>query len=99
MQLEEKSVPIGYFSTYVSTSWQKEVAEEFMSDKGMIMHFTESFKNNYRIKCCDVSWISKFDDECEILFARHVQGYKFNEAFKCEVIDQSNGVQTVMVHE
>ena len=93
VKLDKKSVRGGYFVTYVSTSWEKEVAAEFMAGDGMLIQIDEKFKNNNMICCCDVSWISKFPDECEVLFGRSVNGAF--DAFKCEVLDDSNGVQTV----
>ena len=70
--MNKKVVESGYFVTYVSTSWKKEVSKAFMGGKeGMIIHFDEKFRQNN--KCCDVSWISKFPDECEVLFARSVK--------------------------
>eukprot|EP00485_Elphidium_margaritaceum_P012646 CAMPEP_0202699676 /NCGR_PEP_ID=MMETSP1385-20130828/12890_1 /ASSEMBLY_ACC=CAM_ASM_000861 /TAXON_ID=933848 /ORGANISM="Elphidium margaritaceum" /LENGTH=70 /DNA_ID=CAMNT_0049356667 /DNA_START=1 /DNA_END=210 /DNA_ORIENTATION=+ len=59
----------------------------------MIIQFDESYKNHKDVLCCDVSWISKFPDECEVLFARSTG----RDAFKCEVIDESKGIQTVLV--
>ena len=80
--------------TYVSTSWRKEVATTFInSDQGMMLQIDPSYKE--KVKCCDVSWISKFPDECEVLFARSI-GF-VGDNFKCEVIDESSGVQTVVL--
>ena len=85
----------GYFVTYVSTSWKKEVSKAFMGKKkGMIIEFDKEYKvNKYIVNCCDVSWISKFPDECEILFARSV-GLGTNN-FCCTVVDESDGIQTI----
>ena len=46
--------------------------------------------------CCDVSWISKFPDDCEILFARSL-GWLDN--FSCVILDEVNGVQTVSLKQ
>eukprot|EP01084_Bolivina_argentea_P096781 173987_1 len=70
VKLDVKSIKCGYFVTYVSTSWNKRIAESFMNNDGMIIEIDKSFKNNEYLLCCDVSWISKFPDECEVLFAR-----------------------------
>eukprot|EP01084_Bolivina_argentea_P266889 452858_1 len=96
VQLNKKSVQCGYFTTYTSTSWNKTVAKKFMGDKGMIIKIDTSYKNSYRVKCCNVSWISPFPDECEILFSRH-ENSVFNRGFNCEVLDQNDGIQTVVL--
>eukprot|EP00485_Elphidium_margaritaceum_P010764 CAMPEP_0202687930 /NCGR_PEP_ID=MMETSP1385-20130828/3479_1 /ASSEMBLY_ACC=CAM_ASM_000861 /TAXON_ID=933848 /ORGANISM="Elphidium margaritaceum" /LENGTH=469 /DNA_ID=CAMNT_0049342791 /DNA_START=33 /DNA_END=1442 /DNA_ORIENTATION=+ len=96
VKMPKKSVQEGYFTTYVSTSWKKEVAQSFMKGQpGMIIQLDEQFKEKHDVHCCDVSWVSKFEDaECEVLFARSLD---WNKAFEYEVIDESNGIQTVMV--
>ena len=93
VKLNKKSVEGGYFVTYVSTSWRKEVATGFMAGEGMLIQIDKKFKNDSMVYCCDVSWISKFPDECEILFARAVNGVW--DQFTCKVLDDVNGVQTV----
>ena len=128
VKLNTKEIELGYFVTYVSTSWKKDVAKSFINfsdvnnndyenkmndddddenkvdiindnikSNGMIIKIDESYKNIYRVKCCDVSWISKFPNECEILFARHEQNYKHNSGFKCVVVDSCNGIQNVLL--
>ena len=93
VKMDQKIVSRGFFVTYVSTSWKKEVSEKFMGGKGgMMICFDEAFKDNFGIYCCDVSWISKFPDECEVLFARSVDEY---DNFNCVVIDEKDGIQTV----
>ena len=59
-----------YFPTYVSTRWVKDVAITFINDGGMIIEIDENSMR--QLNCCDVSWISKFSDECEILVARSI---------------------------
>ena len=93
VKLDEKIVKSGYFVTFVSTSWRKEVAQKFMGkQKGMMIEIADCFKNDYYTTCCDVSWISKFPDECEILFARSQNRL---DIFSCVILDESSGVQTV----
>ena len=60
---------------------------------GMIIQIDKEFKNDDMICCCDVSWISKFPDECEILFTRSVNAVW--DVFTCQVLDDCNGVQIV----
>ena len=108
VKMDTKFVRRGFFVTYVSTSWRKEVSEMFMGkDKGMIIHFDEDYRNNDQVFCCDVSWISKFPDECEVLFARSLNWNGWdswrveshyvpsNNNFSCEILDDSNGIQTI----
>ena len=94
VKMDRKTIEKGYFVTYVSTSWKKEVSKAFMGKKkGMIIEFDQEHKSG--VRCCDVSWISKFPDECEILFAR---SFRFNE-FRCTVVDESDGIQTISLKE
>ena len=93
VKLDAKAISEGYFVTYTSTSWSKQVAKTFMeSDKGIIVQIDQAFK--VVSNCCDVSWISKFPDECEILFSRSTHSV---DGFKCTVVDDSSGGQTVIV--
>ena len=91
--MNTRFVECGYFVTYVSTSWKKEVSKAFMKDQGMMIHIDEEYRNDkWSVYCCDVSWISKFPDECEILFARSLPT---NINFKCVILDEENGIQTI----
>eukprot|EP01084_Bolivina_argentea_P273426 465756_1 len=92
-KLTMKYVKIGYFKTYVSTSWVKQIALSFVDDDGMMFEINDSFREN--AICCDVSWISKFGlNECEVLIARSIDAV-FN-SFECKVIDtQQGGLQIV----
>ena len=85
---------IGYFKTYVSTSWKKEVAKAFMGKgSGMVIAFEKGIRKCWF--CCDVSWISKFPDECEVLFSRAIDtGGDGRMKFECNVLDEYKGVQT-----
>eukprot|EP00484_Ammonia_sp_Unknown_P026388 CAMPEP_0197025842 /NCGR_PEP_ID=MMETSP1384-20130603/6059_1 /TAXON_ID=29189 /ORGANISM="Ammonia sp." /LENGTH=180 /DNA_ID=CAMNT_0042454419 /DNA_START=1 /DNA_END=543 /DNA_ORIENTATION=- len=102
VKLNKKEIECGFFKTYVSTSWNRDVAEKFIKgSKGMMIEIDPKYKNDRCIRCCDVSWISKFADECEVLFARCAEydPWSFSsssEKFKCVVVDnESNGVQNV----
>eukprot|EP01083_Nonionella_stella_P096565 271503_1 len=99
VKLNRKSVDKAWFITYVSTSWRKDVALSFMASEGMIIKIDKDYKNDelhyHRtsgINCCDVSWISKFMDECEILFARSIDE---SDVFGLNVKDESSGIQFV----
>ena len=65
----------------------------------MIIQIDKEFKDHKYIYCCDVIWISKFPDECEILFARSTGNVFNNSNFHCTVLDDSNGVQTVSLNK
>ena len=101
MKMSEKKVD-GYFVTYVSTSWRKEVSLTFIgNNNGMMIEFDRWYRRSIdfdSVYCCDVSWISKFPDECEILFARSVPTGRRGK-FECVVLDDSNGIQTVSLKE
>eukprot|EP01084_Bolivina_argentea_P262098 443156_1 len=95
VQMDKKEIKAGYFVTYTSTSWNKEIATTFMGgNKGMILKIDQTFKNHEDIACCDVSWISKFPHEYEVLFARSTS---WRQIFKCKVIENQNDVQTVIL--
>eukprot|EP01083_Nonionella_stella_P227149 806158_1 len=71
VKLNKDMINDGYFVTYTSSSWKKEVAQMFAGGRGgegIIFEMDEEFRRHSI--CCDVSWISKFD-EYEILFSRH----------------------------
>ena len=70
VKMDKKIVQSGHFVTYVSSSWRREVSEQFMAGEGMLIHIDERYRDDRNVHCCDVSWVSKFPDECEILFAR-----------------------------
>ena len=96
VKMNTKLVYSGYFVTYTSTSWRKEVSQGFMGgNEGMIIEICKEYKDDRYVFCCDVSWISKFKDECEILFARSLPMDEAGNNFRCQVIDESNGVQTI----
>eukprot|EP01083_Nonionella_stella_P071601 192432_1 len=93
VKLHTKCKEYCFFATYVSASWSRNVAESFMSGTGMMFVIDNQFKDNDWVKCCDVSWISKFEDECEVLFQRG--GDCSEQSFSCNVLDESKGIQTV----
>ncbi|ETN99075.1 hypothetical protein RFI_38412 [Reticulomyxa filosa] len=64
-----KEIKAGYFISHVSTSDDIQVAQMFRSDQGCILHFHPSMRRTL-ISSCDVSWISPYEHEREILFAR-----------------------------
>merc|ERR1711879_507045 len=97
-QCIQRNIERGYFQTYMSTSFKRKVAETFIKGgdgrkQGMLIKIEKEFKNAPGVICCDVSWISKFPDESEILFARTARQY--GDAFECTVLDSVNGIQVV----
>ncbi|ETO30907.1 hypothetical protein RFI_06213, partial [Reticulomyxa filosa] len=65
-----KEIKSGFFISHVSTSDDIQVAQMYRSDRGCILHFHPSMRRSLLISSCDVSWISPFKHEREILFAR-----------------------------
>ncbi|ETO31224.1 hypothetical protein RFI_05897 [Reticulomyxa filosa] len=65
-----KEIKSGSFISHVSTSDDIQVAQRFRSNQGCILHFHPSMRRARGILSCDVSWISPFKYEREILFAR-----------------------------
>ncbi|ETO09501.1 hypothetical protein RFI_27877 [Reticulomyxa filosa] len=62
----------GLFHSYVSTSYDLNIAKIFQSSEGCILEFHPSMRRAPYIFSCDVSWISPHKDEAEILFARSI---------------------------
>eukprot|EP01084_Bolivina_argentea_P310481 537291_1 len=91
----------GYLSTFMSTSWDINVAKTFLrenGDKGMLIGIESRVCDMwYRYKpiivCADISWISKFPNEKEVLIARRHPGgmTTFYPAFAKEI----DGMQMV----
>ena len=101
VKLKDAYVSCGSFVTYVSSSWEKDVATAFIyGDNGMMITIDKQFKkgdasyyHTQIVYSCDVSWISRFPDECEILFARSTGE---DQLFTLEINDKSsNGIQQV----
>eukprot|EP01084_Bolivina_argentea_P213867 363127_1 len=86
-----------YFATYISCSWVKDVSLKFMGDKGMIIEMEESIRQSF--VCCNVQWISKFPDECEVLIARTAYGYGSGKRFKLSILEHKGRIQTVGLKE
>lgn len=76
----------GWLSTFTSTSWDKKVAQQFCGPNGMIM----GLESKYRKYGCDVSWISKFPNEKEVLFA------SFDCYFPFRNVGQNKNMQYVI---
>ena len=94
VKLNKKQILNGYFATYLSASWNKKIAKRFIKNTGMLIQIDKIFKNNKNVFCCDVSWISKFGDEHEILFARSTS---IASSFKCKILDDCNAIQIVQL--
>ncbi|ETO35303.1 hypothetical protein RFI_01760, partial [Reticulomyxa filosa] len=75
-----KEIKEWFFISHVSTSDDIQVAKMFRSDRGCILHFHPSMRRANMIYSCDVSWISPFKNEREILFSRShvIQFYNTN---------------------
>ncbi|ETO07478.1 hypothetical protein RFI_29914, partial [Reticulomyxa filosa] len=74
-----KEIKSGFFINHVSTSDDIQVAQMYRCSQGCILHFHPSMRRAQMIFSCDVSWISPFKHEREILFARSVISHVFDE--------------------
>ena len=100
VKLSKNSIEMGFFTTYVSTSWDRNIARGFIKnedDGGMIIEIDESFKDNEFVSCCDVSWISKYPQEKEVLFSRSLDWT--GDGFKCVVVDEIENIQNVLLSQ
>eukprot|EP01084_Bolivina_argentea_P202730 346327_1 len=70
----DNTVSSGYFSTYRSSTWNKSM----IGQKGIEICMDKTITNEMFISC-DVSWISMFPDECEVLIARSVYGLNYQK--------------------
>eukprot|EP01084_Bolivina_argentea_P015318 28634_1 len=84
-----------WFPTFTSSSMSRDIALTFIGGNGIELQIEPSFKEN--AICCDVSWISKFTVEREILFARSVS--KHYSSYQLKVEEDNNGVQTAIIQE
>lgn len=75
LRIQNKIIP--YFSTYISTSYIKDVALcnlncQQKENRCLLIEMDgQSIMNEF--VCCAVDWISNFGDECEILISRSVK--------------------------
>ena len=90
------SVNVVLMCRYLHGHWNRfNIFKTFMKGQGMMMEFDEDYRDMPDVYCFDVSWISKFPDECEVLFARSLRGWGGLNHFSCSILDESNGVQTI----
>ncbi len=93
---EEADIKWAVFNSYLSTSQSEEVAMSFRGKKGALIKIEGGVKSGFAaegdtsINCCDVSWISKFPNEREILISR---GQHFE--WKAKVINETSEGQFV----
>ncbi|ETO11277.1 hypothetical protein RFI_26098 [Reticulomyxa filosa] len=81
-----KEIKSGFFISHLSTSDDIQVAQMYRGDQGCILHFHPSMRRSGGIKSCDVSWISPYKHEREILFARSFAGYILDEKVHKELL-------------
>ena len=65
--VEKMIIKNGYFVTYVSTSWSKNVSKAFMKgNKGMIIEFDKEYRtSNHLVHCCDLEFPNfKGNEKC-----------------------------------
>ena len=91
-RLTSNTAQSGYFKTYVSTSWMRDIALGFADETGMLFEIDANFRKH--AVACDISWISKFGQtECEVLIARSIDAILNH--FQCKVVDKQHGTQIV----
>ncbi len=106
VQVPKKAINAGSFVTYVSTSWEKGVAQQFRRGNeekdGLLIVFSPEMQKKF--PSCDVSWISKFPLEREILFARSQTQSKYDnlellgtKQWQGDVVTQSGKDQTIIL--
>ncbi len=96
VQFKEWRVKEAFFATYLSSSKSEDVAIVFRGKKGILLEFEKGIKYitgfagglNSSQPCADVSWISMFPDEQEVLFRR---GRAL--AWTSEVVDENESGQ------
>eukprot|EP01083_Nonionella_stella_P181641 651315_1 len=89
VMLNQRGIKSGHFKSYVSASRNIDVARAFKGETGMLIEI-ESRK---QFTCCDVSWISKFPNEQEILFAFYGTGTKWN----AKLVNQTKDNQKIII--
>ncbi len=79
VKFHESIVESGFFPTYLHASKSKHVAVRFRGKRGVLFKIEKSIKSlssstgrGFLEPCADVSWISQFDFELEVLFRRGV---------------------------
>ncbi|ETO34965.1 hypothetical protein RFI_02109, partial [Reticulomyxa filosa] len=99
-----KEIKEGFFISHVSTSDDIQIAQMYRSDQGCILHFHSSMRRSPRISSCDVSWISIFKHEREILFARPTIASALDEkihkeqyAWNAKIESEDEYTQTILL--
>ena len=95
-------IDLCYFHTYTSTSYNKNVSIQFAKNNGMLMQFDKNIVLKKQFRFCSLEWISKFENECEILFARTESnfGRDYEKAARMSVLNNlsnKNSLQIVNV--
>jgi hypothetical protein len=91
-----KTNPVFRYGTFISTSWNRQVATKFMKGKGSLLEINlmeEDSKD--ALVGADVSWISKYSLECEFLIARGatfvIQSMTYSQQDRCQILKVSGG--------
>ena len=93
------------FISYCSSSISKKVALTFLNGDGMLLIMDPKMRNDPNHKCCDVSWISDYSEELEVLFGRGKgrENYWFEDnprifkdTWDCQV-EMKNKIQIVRI--
>jgi hypothetical protein len=88
--------PTFRYGTFISTSWDRQVALAFMSGTGSLLEIDlDTEEDDGPLVGADVSWISKIPAECEFLIARGaafvVQSMTFSHADQCQIVRVKQG--------
>ncbi|CAF1489424.1 unnamed protein product [Adineta ricciae] len=87
--------PVFRYGTFISTSWNKEVALEFMNKKGSLLEISLEEEHMDALVGADVSWISKYQTEYEFLIARGatfvIQSMPSNKQDPCQIVKIKQG--------
>jgi hypothetical protein len=93
--MSEETCPVFRYGTFISTSWNKQVAIGFMQGTGSLLEIDLTEEDDDPLVGADVSWISKFSTECEFLIARGatfvIQSMSFSQEDHCQIVKGKQG--------
>eukprot|EP01084_Bolivina_argentea_P073058 132608_1 len=96
IQMTQTVIKNGIFPTYINTTFKKENVLNIIQDNGIIIEMNKSFRINSI--CCDVSWISLFPDECQVIIARDIPQFKKYYSLKLKLLNEVNNVQYAVAY-
>mmetsp|Transcript_5831 Transcript_5831/g.9729 ORF Transcript_5831/g.9729 Transcript_5831/m.9729 type:complete len:524 (-) Transcript_5831:9-1580(-) len=81
----------GFFPTYFCASWKRENVQRVMDEGGIMIELHNSFRKHH--VCADVSWLSLFPDECQVLLARDIPMDDRFYSYTLKLQNEVNGIQ------